>query len=429
MKFKPMKRMNTQKALGFGFMGIILLVLNNFVLAQNFSPLVESQETGKEIGIQGSYLLNSNILTANFTNTLYKGGFIDDALVDKASNRLGKNNRFGGDANYGLYFIQHPVHTDSVNKIGYYVAYNWKANLSTEFSEDLFNWVFKGNKNYLGGTSYLGGSRFNLLTWREIQGGLMWDKKTEKTKVKIGIMASFIQGRTLFNTRLTQLEVAMDIVGFNMDVKSRVAASISGTNNHWYEGQGYGGSIGAYLVTEYEKGTFKFEMNDLGIISFNKNTRQLSNDTLFRWEGYRFDSFKGLSDSISNFVDSENLKTKYRVRDEHKAATILTPAFFKLAYEFKLNKKSGLEFGLVERLAYGWYPYLYGHYRIQLGESFKIGARLSYGGYGGVSVGLYLDKKFGKHFAAGIGSNALEGFILPKIANGQACMINFRGIF
>lgn len=429
MKFKPM---NVFKVYHFRYLFLLLCAVQiGYVSSygQGFSYLAESTESGKEVGIQGSYLLNSNIFTAQFTNTLYRGGYVGDEVIDKASKRLGKNNRFGGDANYGLYYIQHPVCTDSIQKIGYYVGYNWKANLGTAFSEDLFNWIFKGNKNYLGGTSYLGGSRFNLLTWRELQGGIMWEKKLPKTHVKMGLILGFLQGRTMFNTRLTQLEVNMDTAGFSMDVKSRIAASITATNKNWYDGQGYGGTIGAYLITEYEKGTFKFEISDLGVISFNKNTRQISNDTLFRWEGYRFNSTKGLADSISNFLDSENLKTKYRVRDEHKAATILTPAYFRLAYDFKINQVSGLEFGMVERIAYGWFPYLYGHYRLDMGHAFKLGARVSYGGYGGVSVGLFLDKKFGKHVAIGLGSPALEGFILSKLGNGQSAMINIRGLF
>lgn len=429
MKFKAMKKTGPQIIRGMWVMAGIFFILNTVVVAQNFNPWVNSKESGKEIGLSGTYFLNSTVFTAGFTNTLYSGGFLEDKLINKASERLGKTNRLGGDASYGLYFLQQPVNNDSVKKTGYYIAYNWKGNLSAEFSEDLFNWIFKGNKNQLGRTSNLGESNFNLLTWRELQGGILWERKTQKTQVKVGLIASIIQGRSLFEAQINQLDIAMDTAGFSMDINSKVSAKSSAPNKDGIAGQGYGGSIGAYLVTDYEKGTFKFEMNDVGFISFNTNTRQLSNDTAFRWEGYTFNSFNGLSDSLTSFVNSENLKNRYRVKDEHKAASIFLPAFFKLAYEFKLNTKSGLEFGMVERLAYGWFPYLYLHYRAELGHSMTIGTRLSYGGYGGLNVGLYLDKKFGKHFAAGLGSNAIDGFILPNLANGQACMLNIRGLF
>ena len=403
--------------------------INLQVFGQNFSTYVELSQTGKEVGILGNYLLNSNTASAQFTNTLYKGGKLDEAIINKASNRLGGNNRFGGDASYGLYYVQHPKRNDSITKMGYFLAMNWKANASAEFSSDLFNWVFRGNKEYAGTKSYLGGSRFNLVTWREVKGGLMWEKKSGKNRVEFGVNLALLQGRTLFNTRLTQLEVEMDTLGTYLDIKSRMNASISAPNRNAYDGRAYGLALGGFFVTEYEKGFFKFEISDLGFLNFDTKTRLISNDTLFRYQGYRFNSTQGLADSISNFFTLNSVKAKYNVRDIQNSAMLITPAWFKIAYEFKLKKNAGLEFGVMERLAYGWFPYLYSQYRVNLTPSFNLKTRISYGGYGGLSLGLYLDKRFGNHFAIGIGSNAFEGFILPKVANGQGAYINVRALF
>ncbi len=412
---------------------IILLLIMHYSLlttqAQNFSFYTEGGQSGQAVGIVGNYSINSNILTAKFINTLYKGGKLDDATKDKASKRLGKNNRFGGDVGYGLFYIQHPKRSDSTAKVGYFVALNWKANLSASFSKDLFNWVFQGNKDYAGTKSYLGGSKFNLMTWRELQGGLLWEKKKGKVNIRSGITLSVLQGRALFNARLTQLEVDMDSLGYALDVTSKIGVSASAPNRHFTDGRAYGGAIGGFLITEYEKGTFKFEVNDLGALFFDKNTQQITNEGKFHWEGYKFNSFKGIGDSIANFVKVDALKTKYQIKEDRQAATMLMPAWFKLAYEFKLPKNQSIEFGLMERITYGWFPYLYSHYNLQATPGFRFGARLSYGGYGGLSVGLYLDKKFGKNFAASIGSNTVEGFVLSKVANGQGVFLNLRGMF
>lgn len=393
---------------------------------QEFSPFT-SKGKGIYTGLQAGYSLNSNILSAGFRNTLYKGGYLERSTTEKAANRLGNNNRLGGDASYGIFFIKNPLENDSTRRLGYFFGLHYKANLSAGFSSDAFRWVFLGNRTYTNQKAYLGGSRFSLLTWRALSGGLIWEKQSENAWVRYGLSASILQGRAVVNARLTQLEISMDDQAMYMDVKSRVRFSTSSANASAFDGRAFGAGLNAFLTTGTSVGTFRVEINDFGLMSFDASTQHFSNDTSFRWVGYRFNSLRGIGDSLQAYFGNDALKQEFNIKEFEGKATVLTPAWIKFAYEFNLGKQSGIEIGAVERLTYGWFPYLYGQIKHNVNEGFMLSTRLSYGGFGSLSLGFQVNKQIGKHVIIGLGSHAFEGFIVPKSGNGQSFYFSIGG--
>jgi hypothetical protein len=85
--------------------------------------------------------------------------------------------------------------------------------------------------------------------------------------------------------------------------------------------------------------------------------------------------------------------------------------------------------GLQYRIANGYLPYGYVGARAPLPHGFFIDGRFAYGGYGSWNLGLELRKRFGEVFEVRLGTNNIEGYVLPMFGTSQSAYISLAGYF
>jgi hypothetical protein len=85
--------------------------------------------------------------------------------------------------------------------------------------------------------------------------------------------------------------------------------------------------------------------------------------------------------------------------------------------------------GIQYRIASSYVPYGYIGTSSPLPKGFYIDGRFAYGGFGSWHLGLELRKKFANVFEIKLGTNNLEGYVLPMVGTSQSAYVGFAAYF
>lgn len=406
-----------------------IFLFNLSSTAQNFSPVFSENNPGSAMGASFDYGFNSSNITVKYFNRFYRGEFIDEDLKQSVFKRTKEKNRAGYDLNYGLWYVQNPDSASGKNT-SWFVSLRSRAHADAQFTGDLFKTYFAGNKQFAGKTAQLGESRFNYLSYRQVQLGMSILSDKGNAKVRFGAGLSFLKGEQNINIFLRRGNFYTDLNGLYIDADMALEIRNSDfSDRKFFDMKGYGAALDLFLGIEKPKSIFRFELSDFGFIDWNKNAQSTRNDTSIRFEGINIANLFEIGDSLVNSLNADSIKTDMGFVTESYSYSTPLPAFMHLAYTYKAKENLFVNIGFVYRMAANYSPYIYAGTEHKLKSGFGINTRFAWGGYGTYNIGFAASKQFGKAFKVHLGTNNLEGVIITGAANGVGAYINLTGYF
>lgn len=395
--------------------------------AQFRNTVYSNWDSGYAVGAFGRYQASSNAITSNLLWKVYQGKFLDRNLRDKVSGMHSKMNRFGVDLDYGIYARHIP---DSVKGIGWFVKIADRTHIDGKYPKNLFDVAMFGNAQFAGQNIKLSPINLNLLMYSQFEVGILKNIKKTNGTWNIGFGLSLLTGKKNLNLKIDEAELYTDPDGeYLQGVLQGTYRSASLSSGQYIATNGLGFSGSLNIGYNAAKWGIKFEADDLGLISWKKDLKQTDLDSAFTFEGVDVNLFA----AGGNPFNSANLDSVVSgVATNVKLDKYITsvPGRMRLEGHYNLNeKKWRLYFGVQYRIAPGYIPYAYVGTNSPLGKGFFIDGRFAYGGFGSWNLGLEFRKRFGETFEVKLGTNNLEGYLLPMVGTSQSAYVSLVGFF
>lgn len=362
----------------------------------------------------------SNRFNNAYMDKFIFGGHIDQQLKDNNFNRLKGLNIIGGEAEQRIDSYTPSIHPFKKEKYGMMLSFSDQHLLSASVSKDFFGLAMYGNTNYVGDTADLSYSHAKYQHYQKFSVGF-YDKKTFSS-----VQITYIAGSKAFDlyaaesflwthAALDSVELQLKGEGFSTDSFSPYLA---------FQGSGFSVDINYNFIFDNKKGDqqiIALKINNLGGIFWNKNTSNYFVDSTTFYTGFNVQDFIG-KDSLNgrwNFEDTLGLVTaKHRFGE----ALPLEITLDKLAD--RNGKKVQSIFGFKAIITPEYRPYLYGGVYYQPVSKFSGSTYLSYGGFGGLRWGLYLNYWPTEKIYIALGTADMIGNISKNFGFGRSAVLS-----
>lgn len=376
---------------------IILIALIGF-------QLKAQDDSSHQVVIESYIDLSSSAIRSDFIKAFYQGEFITNELKNNTRANLSDKNRFGADISLkSTWFGKDSIYHDWKPSIGL----SHRQFVASSFSDDLFNTVFYGNGMFANNTASFDGLKMNYLAYQSIDFGLYRLTENQKIGFSLGIVkgSQFIdldspQSSLFTSTNASQLDFILS--------GSMKTSDTSKTNLSAWNGTGLKGDF-FYEKTLKNGDQIGGSINDLGFISFNKQSLDYTLDSSYSFTGIEINNLLSPSDSMLNLttdVDSliPNAETGSQMR--------LTPAKLTLYYVKKVSK-SEIQISFDQVLNAVYFPHLQLNYVYKVNELIKPSFHIGYGGFTNEHFGLGINFSQSK-FDINLQARAIQGLIGPS---------------
>jgi len=365
----------------------------------------------------GNY--GSSLFNNEFIDIFRFGGFIDNDMKDGGLSNSSRINYAGGEGSYGISF------SDPVHKVfgdwGYYVDISSNTSAGVQFTDDLYELVFYGNKGSAGDTSFIGQTGYHSRTFKKFGAGI------DNNKLKIGL--SFLSFGN-YNQGLVQNGyVFTDSLGSNISLD--VNGSQFRSNNVLpHVGSGFALDFEYRLSQELiskdsshsKETTIIVGIKNIGIYVSRKNSILTEVDTTYNYSGFEVSNISDFGNSV---INQEQLTDSVRIISDTTRIVGMLP--FEL-YFYKpptYQKKWEIIYGFRYKIQSSYRAFLYLGGNLHLAKNMNISSYVGYGGYSKLQFGLGLNKRFKNNLLIEINSNNLLG-VFSKEQYGKAAGISLK---
>lgn len=373
---------------------------------------------------------NSNSITNQFTNYYLFDGFISQKVKERTVNRLNDFNHIGAEFNSSISFTQH----DSLNGKagwGWFTSVHNNEMLNTTFRDNLFILYFKGNKSLAGFPADVSGSSFQLLRYQQVKLGFTKKFILNEKKHLLGFAVAFNKGQENINISVPKGSIYTQELGEYIDLDFKVRADRTNANRNGYTNvNGVGAALDLFYVLETKNNNFlNLSLENVGFIQWNKDSQHLSKDTSIRFEGLQLNDIFSINKGFYNPVSTDSLVKEYSYGDKKESYRTYLPLLTSINYVYKINKKVEVLLGAKYMFFSNSDPLVFEKVRYHISKNFLLSYIMSYGGYGNGNFGLESVYSFAKGHVFVVGSNSLNGLILPKYSEAQVGYFTYRYFF
>jgi len=328
-------------------------------------------------------------------------------------------NRGGYDFNAGISY-RYQAKPD----LAIIVGLNQRQQFNAKFSKDLFELVFRGNKQFVDKHAEIGPLAINFFDYQNLFLGV---QKNINSKFIIGGGLSFIRGGQFNTLRIDRgsLYTAPDGSYLDFDMKFKLAFSES-ENFFTSNGMGLAANWNASIIQE--KSRINFEIRDLGFIRWS-NLRTYEGDSVYRYEGIEVNNVLTFSDSIFSQIKADSIAGDLGVKRSEKDFTYTIPATFHVNYVRYLSEKITLVGGVEYMLRAAYIPRVYVKGLYYFKDDFFIAPVVAYGGFGRLDFELGAAKSFNNKLVISANAFYLEYVLLPKMSSGQGFNFSVTKLF
>jgi len=377
--------------------------------------------------------MNSTSLTNGFINEFRKGNHLTAEVKNSVFNRLNEINRFGGDIEERLFFLNQMPHREDLGSAERYwfISVANREHLDLQYRNGFFEILFYGNKNYAGKEVDFGDFRLNFLRYQQFQIGFMKtvDKGIKKRSTSMAL--SLIKGEENESIEVKEAGFFTEQDGEYIDFAFNAVYQHTDTNNKGLSAfNGPGMSIDYMYKLEDEKSTFLFQLKDLGFITWNDKSYVMERDTTYRFDGWEVDNIFDLQDSLllrGLSVDSVN--NELSGGGSKEAYHTVLPALVHLAIMQRFNTRLSVLAGVKYRFLASHRPLFYTRWGWHFDKGTVLSMSFSGGGYGRTFLGLEVAQNFNNKVIMVLGSNNLEGYINPDKTTGLGAYLRILKLF
>jgi hypothetical protein len=394
----------------------------NTIKAQYNTNFINYSKTGRSVSLNVDFEAGSSGMSSRLVNKLVWGGFISEELKKNSSRKLKDKNVFGINLNYDVSaFIK------GGKKYDLLIGFKNQEVINATYSRDFFNIMFYGNKMYKGTTADFSNCNVNALRFQEVKFGAIMHHLDSLGK--IGVSLSFLKGEQLFHIQTfnnSGLYTSAD--GSEIVLNSNFKMAISDTVNRKLSSfNGLGASADIFFETPYVSKNGKECMltvnaNNIGFIHWTNNSHQYSSDSVLNFKGYQIKNIFDLKDSTLQRINRDSLlRSLSNARSEDFNVNIPTNlVIINKIYFLKNIFALGTGFRYIFNANYKPYLFIEPEYKF---KNFTLAIHSGYGGYVRLNIGASVTYSGDKWFFR-LGSNSLQGFIVPKSAFGQAVFLS-----
>lgn len=399
------------------YLVLYLLLLSGFIHSQYNTEFINYEYVKRSVSVNVDFDAGSNGMNTALTNKLLWGGYIDDADKKQSAKYLKGENNFGINLNYDV-----NAFVKGSRKFDFLIGVKNQEIINATYTSDFYNLMFYGNKPYKGSTANLAGSNVNALRFQEVKFGAILHHFD--SVAKIGMSVSFIKGEQLFYLKANKnSNLYTSLEGDSIVFNSNFSMALSDTGKKSLMSfNGIGASADIYFETPYKSRVGKRSVlivnaNNIGFIHWRNNSVQYNSDSTLKFSGYRVNNIVDLKDSTLNRINSDSLLLSLtNARREPFNVNIPTNLVLINKIYFG-SQKFCLSTGFRHVFNANFKPYVF----IEPEYKYKnmiFAFHTGYGGYVRLNVGASVSWN-SKGWFIKLGSNSLQGYILPKYTTGQ----------
>ncbi len=361
------------------------------------------------IAITGWFDYNANSLYNELPWALYQGGFIERDLRQRSMDALGTKPRNTAGYVFGSRvtwtgrdcFLEHPRWRPIIS-----VAHT--EQMGTRFTDDLYQVTFFGNAAFEGERADLGPSAFTQVRYQTIGAGIQDSRSGSYARIDV------VNGQSIS-------KVDAEWAGLFTGTDGRVLrASILGdfyqsdtAGSEFGRSNGLGMAVSGRWATVIKRTAhpidLAFELQDFGFVRWNGNATRIEKDTVIAFEGF---DVANIFDLDQVLLGEEQLLDTFGLRYRTGGFTSLLPFQVSASASMRLSHGWTGSFVLDQRYLPGYVPQITLSGSHRCGKGALVGASLSYGGFGGLRIGLASRIRVCERVAVNIGTPNVPGFLL-----------------
>ncbi|MFH2142968.1 MAG: DUF5723 family protein [Bacteroidota bacterium] len=382
-----------------------------------------------ETGASFNSYLSSNSVNNSLLYALFGNQYIDDAVKNR--NHLKPVNLAGNEDNLNFYFCHIPDSLFRTSNIGYRIGFTNHNHRDMKFSDDLFNLVFYGNKQFAGDTADMSDFQINFMTYQELQFGIFKKHTIESGSLVYYVGFSFLKGQDYNSVRFRNANLFTAETGEYIDLN--VSASyqfIDTVKSSFGDFNGLGTALNFYLDYEDTDNLYNINLsiNNVGFIRWKNNAHTINLDTAIHFDGIEIQNIFEYDDSSYFGIDPDSIVTDFFQRTDTASFTKVLPERIHLSITKKM-----LDQRLLTTLGLGYYygtnmklPLFYAQGEYLINDNFSVSILTGYGEYSGFHLGGGLKLKcYKEKIYANMFSNNVLGFILLNNAFSQNIYAGF----
>ncbi|HEU0227689.1 MAG TPA: hypothetical protein VFQ86_08125 [Arachidicoccus soli] len=354
-----------------------------------------------KISLQGDGFELSTALYNVIASKFIFGGTISKEMSEKTFQFQRASNKIGGGFNLGIeYRSAHPIFKKN-KEWSWMIDVSENGHFSGDYSDNVFGLLFLGNAHFLGETIEISGTYGRYEQFLSIGGGI----HNRKTKSFITINAIFPQN--FFNLAIDKGDIGFSNTGDEWNLNAE-GTLLSANSYAYFKGLGAALNFGVYLPFGKGKkfnGIIEITGRNLGFYELNKAN-------YYTVHTHKLYSGFSIKDLVNN-VDDINLMDTLGISKREKTRGYLLPGFVQVGKIVMADSAKRWQsfFGLRFYTTKVYRPMIYAGVNFQPVSTVSIGTQLSYGGYGDLRLGLYVNY-FTKRWNVGIGTEDLLGALM-----------------
>jgi len=407
--------------------------LFTFFLFAQVSPLnlpvynSENDSIFTKTGTFFNYYLGSNSINNNFALAIINNKYLDDEI--KNSNKLKENNISGYDIYTGAYLAVMPDSMWGLSNFGYRIGFANRNFRSLNFSDDLYNLIFFGNKQFAGEYVSFDNTLFRSIDYQKLELGIIKNYNDNGIKVNVYFGLNFLKGQQLQSLNINRGLFFTSQDGDYLELNTKFSYFTSDQSHKNFDNfNGFGVSGDAFFVVEDipSKLTFTFASQDLGYISWTNKSYLAGVDTSIYFDGIEINNILNVAQENLHGMSKDSLMDILYSKSDTVPFQLSIPE--KLSLEVK-KEWTGFINSVTIGLNYIFdigqpIPQFYSMQTARISNWINIGLIENYGGFSGFNTGLYFQINTNRNFYATISSGNLTGFILPKDAYARSVFIS-----
>lgn len=371
----------------------------------------------REIGISGDVVLSSNSVNLPFSISALQNEFIDDEMKENVTQKLSPLNAFefnyGGELYYRFLAGKFLFKSPALFTAGFKAASVQQA----KFTDDLFNVAFFGNAGYAGQTADFSGSHNLSYNYRQFRLGIQKQFFTQSGLWEVGTALSLLTAKQGSSLDLKNVTLFTEQNGEYIDAYYNFEYFVSDSSNKGsLQTDGAGASVDLMLsyLSPGRKSRFIFYANDVGFISWNKESRIYAADSSLHFTGIEVTDLLFGNDSALFHFDVDTLLKKTGTVVTTGSHTTNFTMRFSLVYLHALSEKWTAAAGITYRPFPDLLPRFFVLPQYVFSPFLRAGFSLAYGGTSKFNLGLQGQATIGSQLSLRIGSENVLGIFMPQ---------------
>lgn len=386
---------------------LFLLILSWNSWGQRLFPsIVDTLKSTRTLSLDGSAELSTTGMNNGMINRFLFGGAISEDVIQGNMDKQKTINRGGAILSGNIMYTDLKVNLFKKEKIGYGMQYGYDQVAGITYTDQLFNLIFDGNKNYANANMKLAGSSIRNMSFQKIGFGL-FHKPT-----KSSLFFNLVGVNSYFNGGISSGTIyqSSELDTLQLEAKGSFSQPYRKT---FFKGVGFSVDFNYNIPIRFLKNNraiLQLQVHNLGFAYVDGGVKKYTMDSTYRYTGFSVSQlFNGAMSKETSVLDTLGIQQKGANK------WLILPFYVQLSkavneeFEGEWQSLFGVRFYPTSSAR----PLIYAGVDYRPLKSLHIGAMASYGGFASFRGTFYLQYKI-KQFGIGIGADNIIGSFSKK---------------